>query len=424
MYKKTCLNNGLTILTYYMPNRVSVSLGVWIKVGARYEAQEINGISHFLEHLVFKGTKTKNCEQIKQTIEGAGGTLNGFTSEEVTCYLAKVPAKYIGAAVDVLADLALNAELKCEDIETERRVILEEIRMYNDLPSHLVMELLIKLLWPNQSLGRHIAGEAGSVSSIDRAKLLKFQEEFYSLNNITVVACGNVRHDKFVKQCRTHFASGRSGSANRFTAAYEKQAGLQLSLNVKQTEQTYLALGLHGFFRGHPDYYGLEILHILLGANMSSRLFREVREKRGLAYEIGTSVRCFQDAGAFIVHAGADNQRIKEVLQVVIEQLREIKTHPVEKEELNRAKEYYIGQLRLGLEETAEHMLWLGESFVSLNKVVYPRKVIRAAASVTAQDIMRIAGELFKDTKLNLALIGPLRNKEEEYIKREMRLEN
>lgn len=422
MYKKTCFKNGLTIITHYMPNRVSVALGVWIKAGARYEEKEISGISHFLEHLLFKGTKNRSCEQIKQAIEGVGGSLNGFTSEEVTCYLAKVPAKHTGIAADVLVDMTLNAELKSADIETERKVILEEIRMYQDLPGHLVMEVLIKLLWPEQPLGMHIAGEADSVGAIDRIKLLQFKERFYCLNNIVVTACGDVQHEQFVQQCQTHFAAGRPGAVSRFAAAYENQDGVQLSLQVKETEQTYLALGLPAFPRNHPRYYGLEILHIILGANMSSRLFREVREQRGLAYEIGTSVRAFQDAGAFIVHAGIDNRRVNEVLRIVMEQLEKIKKNPPEEEELHRAREFYIGQLKLGLEETSEQMLWLGENFLTLDKVLYAQEVIRAVEHVTAEEVSRIAKGIFKQTKLNLAVIGPLKHKEEEYIKKEMRL--
>lgn len=417
MYEKTTLNNGLTVATHYMPNRISVSLGVWVKVGSRYEQEQLNGISHFLEHLLFKGTEKRSCEEIKQAVEGIGGSLNGFTSEELTCYLTKVPGKYLSSALDVLADMALNSRLASRDIEMERKVILEEIRMYKDLPGHLVMDLLAKLLWPNQPLGRNIAGEYACIRSITPKQLHDYKQNFYQLNNMFVIACGNLKHNELVEECKRHLGLLSKKQTNGFVAAEQKQTQPQLEIKVKDTEQTHLALGLHSIPHNHPARFSLGLLHIILGANMSSRLFQEVREERGLAYEIGTSVKLYQDAGGFLVHAGIDNQRVIEALEVILEQLRKIKNEEVKPDELNRAKEYYIGQLSLALEDTSDHMLWLGESSILLKKFLYPEQIIRQVEKVGPDELRQLANKILQNRNLNLALIGPLKEKDKQRIK-------
>lgn len=417
MYEKATFNNGLTVASHYMPNRVSVSLGIWVKVGSRYERKNASGISHFLEHLLFKGTAKRSCEEIKQAIEGIGGSLNGFTSEELTCYLTKVPGKYLGLALEVLADMALNSRLASSDIEMERKVILEEIRMYKDLPGHLVVDLLTKLLWPGQPLGRNIAGEYESVKSITPKQLHDYKQKFYQLGNIFVIACGNLKHSQLLEECKRHLAASSARQTDRFALAYHKQTQPQLEIKVKDTEQTHLALGTHSMPRNHPARFSLGLLHIILGANMSSRLFREVREERGLAYEIGTSVKFFQDTGAFFVHAGVDNKRVLEALEVILEQLVKIKKEKVRLDEFKRAKEYYIGQLLLALEDTPDHMLWLGESSISLKKLLYPDQVIRRVQKVEPDDLKQVANKILQNRNLSLALIGPIKDKDKKRIK-------
>ncbi|MCQ9208430.1 MAG: insulinase family protein [Omnitrophica bacterium] len=420
MYKKTRLDNGLTVVSHYMPKRVSVSLGIWIKVGSRYEQARINGISHFLEHLLFKGTKKRTCEEIKQSIEGIGGSLNAFTSEELTCYLTKIPGKYIGPALDVLADMVFNANLAPGDIELERKVILEEIRMYKDLPGHYVSDLLTKLLWPRQPLGMNIAGEAESVGTINREGLFTYRQRFYQANNIVVVACGALEHQELLKKCQRVVPSLGQSQGNAFLLAQERQTSPQFNCYVKDTEQTHLALGMHALARNHPERFCLGLLHVILGANLSSRLFREVRERRGLAYEIGTSVKFYQDTGAFVVHAGVDNRRVQETLEVILEQLRKIKKNKVGREELKRAKEYYVGQLRLALEETVDHMIWLGENFISLNKFLRAEEIIRRVKRINPDQLKRLAKSILEDNNLSLALIGPLKDKDKQRIKKRL----
>jgi predicted Zn-dependent peptidase len=410
------LNNGLTVATHYMPKRVSVALGIWIRVGARYEKKSINGISHFLEHLLFKGTKSRTCEDLKQAIEGVGGSLNGFTSEELTCYLAKVPQRYCALALDILADMVLNARIDNKDVEMERKVILEEIRMYNDLPAHFVMELLSRLLWPNQPLGMNIAGEISSISTLARSQLCAFKQRFYQLPNVAIVACGNLRHNTFLQQCRRQFSFSRNGKINKFTKARAAQAKPKIRFQDKATEQTHLALGVHSLHRNHSQRFALALLHIILGANMSSRLFRHVREERGLAYDIGTAVKFFQDTGAFIIHAGIDNRRLREAVEIILGQLDEINKEGIGPQELKRAKEYYIGQLRLALEDTASYMLWLGEKVCAQKRLLGPEQVIQQVKKIEADEINFLAKKILRYQRFNLALIGPLKEKDKKII--------
>jgi len=414
MYEKSALNNGLKVITHFMPKACSSSLGIWIKTGGRYESAENKGIAHFLEHLLFKGTKKYSCRQIKEEIEGKGGHLNGFTSEELTCYLVKLPSQYLNLALEILADMVLNPLLKDQDIEKERSVILEEIKMYKDQPQSYVYELLDALLWPNQALGEPVIGTFDSVNKIKREDLLKFKENYYQPQNMIISACGYLKHKDLIKKIKKIFPSLRRQSINKFLPAQEKQTKPQLKIFPKDTEQTHLALGFHGFSRIHPLRFALGLLHVILGANMSSRLFNEVREKKGLAYEIGTGLKYFQDTGAFIVHAGIDNQKINAAVDLILKELKKIKKELISQDEFRRAKEFYLGQLLLSLEDTLDHMLWIGESTATLDRVYSYKDILKEINRLSRQDIKNVAQYLFKEEKLNLALIGPLEDKSEE----------
>jgi len=412
MYQKTKLDNGLQIVTSRMPSMQSVALGIWIKVGGRYETAGNKGISHYLEHLLFKGSKKYSCRQIKESIEGVGGSLNGFTAEEYTCYLAKMPSRHLERSLDVLSDMVLNPSLCAEEVEKEKTVILEELKMYKDLPQSYVHELLDELLWPGQPLGMSIIGTVESVQSIGSHSLSAYQKQYYVSPSIMVVAAGVLEHKKIVTRVKKLFSvlKGKQGTA--FTKAEQGQTVPQLTILSKDTEQTHLVLGFHSFKRGHSLRYAQSLLHIIMGANMSSRLFNEVREKRGLAYEIGTQLKRFEDAGAFLVHAGMDNNKVEEALKVVLEELVKPKNEPVTNDEFKRAKEYYLGQLMLTLEDTLEHMLWMGEYGLMLDRVSTLNEVVREVNKVTRKDVQEVARHLFKEENLNLALIGPLKDKE------------
>lgn len=410
MYEKTVLDNGLRIVTHPMPKMQSVALGIWIKAGGRYESVEYKGISHYLEHLAFKGSKNYSCRKIKESIEGVGGSLNGFTSEELTCYLTKLPHSYLDLALDILSDMVINPSLLQQDIEKERTVILEEIKMHKDQPQGYVYDLLDNLLWPNQPLGMSIIGTVESINRTQKQDLNSYKQQYYTPSNIVISATGLLEHNKFINRVKKRFYSLQNNHTPTFSKAKEKQHRPQLEWLDKDTEQTHMALGFHSFRRGHPLKYALGLLNIILGANMSSRLFNELREKRGLAYDIGTQVKRFKDTGAFIVHAGIDNHNVSDAIKLILLELRKAKDELVSIDELKRAKEFYSGQLTLALEDTLDHMLWIGESMSTLNKTYCLDEIIKEIESVKRQDILKASKQIFKKKNLNLALIGPLKD--------------
>ena len=417
IYKKTRLGNGLRIISHCMPKRESAALGIWINVGGRYENSRNKGVSHFLEHLLFKGTRSYSCRQLKESIEGVGGSLNGFTSEELTCYLVKVPAHRINTGLSILSDMVINPTLPAQEIKKEKTVILEELKMYKDLPQSYVYELLDELLWPKQPLGSPIIGTVESVNSLDRRALSDFKKRYYTASNIVVSACGNLDNDKLERAIEKTFSRLKQAELNTFQAAIEKQGGPGFKLFHKETEQTHMALGFRSFKREHPLKHALGMLHIILGANMSSRLFNEIREKRGLAYEIGTQVKRFQDTGAFVVHAGIDNLKVFEAVPLILKELKKTRSSLVTPGEFRRAKEFYTGQLRLALEDTLEHMLWIGETTLMLDKTFALDQVIAEVNLVDRYDIREAAREVFNNENINLSLIGPLGSAENKILK-------
>lgn len=413
MYKKTVLENGLKITAHQMGSMQSVALGIWIKTGGRYETARYKGIAHYLEHLVFKGSKKYSCRSIKESIEGIGGSLNGFTSEELTCYLVKLPKLHLDLAVDILSDMSINPLLDQKEITKERTVILEEAKMYKDLPQSYVYELLDELMWPGQPLGTTIIGTPESINRINKQELSLFKNQYYVPSNIVVSVAGSFEYNKFLKHIKHIFSPLKSGVRSRFVGVKETQGRPQLKLLHKDTEQTHLALGFHGVKREDPLKYALGLLHIILGANMSSRLFNEVREKKGLAYEIGTQVKYFQDTGAFIVHAGIDNRKVNQALGLILQELEKTKEKLVSNDEFRRAKDFYLGQLALSLEDTLDHMLWIGESTASIGKVYSLQDTIQKVNQVKREDIRSAAGYIFKEKSLNAAMIGPLKDSEQ-----------
>lgn len=421
MYKKSVLDNGVRVITYEMPKMKSSAFGVWFGAGGRFETKENNGISHFLEHMCFKGSERFSGKRIKRIIEGAGGSLNGFTSEEFTCYLAKVLPKNLKEALAVICDMALRPLIDNKELEKERLVILEEIRMYRDQPQSYVYELLDALIWPDHPLGMSLTGTPETVGKITRADLTAYKNDFYSAANIVVSASGPVKHNDFLSAVKKELAKLPQKAPNKFLP-FCPDFKRRSNIFYKDTEQTHIALGFPSLERGHPDRHALMLLHIILGANMSSRLFDELREKRGLAYEIGTYAKFLNDTGVFFVHAGVDNNKVIEVLEVIMRELARIKNSRVGAKEFGRAKDFYLGQLTFALEQTMEEMLYMGEQFISLGRVKTQEEIIRELNRVKIGDLERIAREVFREEKINLALIGPASDKDKADIEKTLRL--
>ncbi|MCK4993866.1 MAG: insulinase family protein [Candidatus Omnitrophica bacterium] len=413
MYEFSVLENGLKAVTCKLANTRSAAVGLWVKTGGRYEPKKLSGISHFFEHIVFKGSKKRSYRQIKESIEGVGGMLNGFTSEEVTCFLAKVLSKHIPVALDVLLDMLLNPLIRQSDIDKERLVIFEEIKMYFDLPHHLAYDNLQKMLWPEHALGRNLAGEVKTLNGINKEQLLQFKKKYYDLSNMLICVCGDIEHSQLLKMLDGVFKHKGRSSKKKYKNSGSEQVSVnqrepRVSLINKETQQSHIALGTHSLTRIHPLRYALILLHIILGANMSSRLFNEVREKRGYAYEIATAVKRYDDTGAFIVHAGVVNKKLIDACSLILKELKKTCKSPVKATELLRAKEYFSGQMLMSLDDNLDRMVWVGEKLVNNRKVLDPTEIIKAVDAVTPDEIMKVGNLIFSKGNFNLSVVGPV----------------
>ena len=410
-HRITALPNGLRVLTLEMPAMDSVSLGLWIGAGGRHEEERQNGISHLLEHLLFKGTARRTARQISEAIESVGGSLNGFTSEEYTCYMAKVLHRDIRRGADVLFDMYLHAALKPEEIAREKAVIREEIHMYLDMPQHHVSDLYNEVLWPGQPLGRPLVGSAETVGAISRGAVAAYRDGRYVPANTVFAAAGRVGHAGLLEIAR-RLSPERAAPRRpaRFRPAVEAQNGPAFLLRNKPTEQTHLCVGVRAYSRLHPDRYALHLLSIALGETMSSRLFQSVRERHGLAYAISTSVSRYADTGAFTVQAGVENGKFIKALSLILKELASVRDKGLRRAELERAKVYWSGQFCMAREKTTQTMLGIGESLLCAGEVLTREEIQSSISRVTLEDVRRVAVDIFRDGRLNMAAIGPHRD--------------
>ncbi len=415
MFKITQLPSGIRVATAEMPYMDSITLGVWVGVGGRYESTRLSGASHFIEHLLFKGTQRRSAKQISQTVEGIGGYLNAFTGEETTCYYAKASHDHFDTLLDVLSDMYLHSRFSVADIEKERGVIKEELLMYHDQPDHYVHELLTETLWPKHPLGRSLAGTVKSLDGMNRAGLLDFKQKKYVAANTVVAVAGHCEHEDIVRRVEKTLRLPKDGRPPGFEPANITQRGAQLRFYTKNCEQSHLAIGIRGYSRHDPRRYALKALSVILGENMSSRLFQTIREKHGLAYSIQSSTSYLSDTGALLISAGLDTKRLHRALALILTELRKISRQPPSAIELRRAKDYAIGQMRLGLESTANRMMWLGEHLLAYGAIQSPAEVERHIAGVSAVDVQKAAADIFRDQHLNVAVITP--SKDEKAIR-------
>lgn len=422
MYRKTVLTNGFKIVTNQMKERDSVSIGFWIGSGGRYEDDRIKGSAHFLEHILFKGSKKFSCNEIKEQIEGVGGSLNAFTAEEATCYYAKIPAKQVNRTFDVLSDIVFYPLIAKKDVDRERTVILEEIKMYQDLPQCLVLEHLDELMWPDHPLGKNLAGTIESVSGLTNKDLRDFHGCHYTADNVVLAVCGNVDHKKFASVVKRKLGEVDSGTKRQCLSAGGPQTLPRIRFFRKDIEQMHLALGMPGVSIHQEEKYILSLLNIILGGNMSSRLFNEVREKRGLAYSIGSTFKCLDDTGVFMIRAGVDNTKIVESVDVILKELKKIRARGVTQNEFSRAKDYYLGQALLGLEDTMDYMIWMGESMTMRKKIRPFSEIIALVKKIKRDDIKKLAAQIFNDSRFNLSIVGPISPKQEKGLSSLMKI--
>ena len=407
MYEISTLPGGLRVITAPMPHMESVSVGIWIGIGGRFESRSRAGISHFLEHLLFKGTHRRSAKQLSQTVEGVGGYLNAFTGEENTCYYAKASYRHLAVLLDVLADMYRHPKLAAADIAKERQVIKEELLMYRDQPDHYVQELLAETTWPGHPLGRSLTGTTESLDQIERGTLVDFKNQHYVPVNTVVAVAGHCEHAEIVARVAGQFPSATPGRSARFQAVTAVQRTPQFRFLTKAVEQTHLAIAIRGYSRHDTRRYSLKLLSVILGENMSSRLFQTIREEHGLAYSIQSATSYFADTGAFLISAGLDTKRLPKALRLILNELAKLSRRPPPAEELRRAKDYAIGQMRLGMESTSNQMMWCGEHLLAYGCVQAPNEIEQKLEAITAAQIQEVAADLFRDSRLNAAVITP-----------------
>jgi len=412
VYRKVTLGNGLRLITSSMPHIPSVSVVFFIGVGACYEIEAEVGISHFIEHLCFKGTKRyRTSREISEAIEGVGGIINGSTDKEISSFWCKVASQHSLLAVDVLVDLLRNSRFDAKDIDRERQIIIEEINMNLDFPQQRVGMLIDELLWPGQPLGRDVAGNKETVAALTRQQMLNFFSHHYLPNNTVVSIAGDIEQEQV--QDIINQALG-DWIPNKVSARFSnggKQEAPRLHIEFRDTEQAHLCLGVPGLSLLHPDRFTIDLLSVVLGEGMSSRLFTEVRERQGLAYDIHSYVDHFTDSGAAIIYAGVDPERVDSALKAILSQLYQLK-EGISEIELNKAKELAKGRLLLSLENSRNVAVWLGAQEMLTNRILTVDEIISLVEAVTTDDLRRVAQQLLTSEKLNLAIVGPVKEEE------------
>ncbi|MEY2408086.1 MAG: hypothetical protein QOF48_756 [Verrucomicrobiota bacterium] len=410
MYRVTRLPNGLTVATAEMPHLASVSLGLWVGVGGRFEPAELNGASHFIEHMLFKGTRRRNAEQISQAVEGIGGYLNAFTSEENSCFYAKATRVHFDELLDVIVDMFLNSTFDPMELTKEREVIKEELASYLDQPHQLVQELLNETLWPDHPLGRSLTGTVKTIDTLTRAELLGFRRKNYVAPATLIVAAGACRHEKVVRAVSKFASRFPTGSNPVFEPCIPTQGKPRIRLHPRDTAQLQMAMGIRVCSRRDPRRYALRILNAILGENMSSRLFQLLREERALAYSVHSSLAFYDDVGSMTISAGLDTDKLPQALRLIRHELRRLVARAPGAAELRRARDYIIGQLDLGLEGSESQMTWVGEHYLAHGRIVTAAELKQRLRGVTAADVRGVARDFFKPERVSLAVVSPLKS--------------
>ena len=413
MYQISKLPDGLTVATAEMPHMASISVGLWVGIGSRYEPPELNGVCHFIEHMLFKGTTRRSAREISQAVEGLGGYINAFTAEETTCFHARAGSERFEELFDVLMDMLLHSRFAPDDVRKERNVIKEEIAMYLDEPQHHVQELLNATIWPEQPLGRPITGTLETLDDFSRSHLVNFLRRNYVSSNILVVAAGRLKHGRVTRTVSRYSRFIRSGPEPNFSPARNEQCEPRINFFTKDTEQTQIALGLRACSRHDPRRYALRLLNAILGENMSSRLFQLLREERGLAYSIYSSASFFHDIGDLVISAGLETNNVPAALRLIVRELRRLTETPPGTAEVRRACDYVIGQMELSLESTEHQMNWLGEQLLGYGQVFRPAEIKRRLRDVTPGEIRSAARAFFRPERLSLAMVSAMKSDRE-----------
>ncbi len=404
---KEVLDNGITLITEAMPAVRSVALGIWLRVGSRHESQAENGISHFLEHMVFKGTTHRTAEEIARAADAIGGHLDAFTAKECTSFSIKVLDEHVPRAFEILADLVKNPLLRPEDIAKESKVIQEEIKMVEDTPDDLVHEIFTQNYWRGHALGRPILGTRRTVGSFNRPRLRAYFRRFYTPRNMIIAAAGHLQHGQIAELAYKEFGHLPAGKAAPPGAAPVAHPVIRHH-HKKNLEQVHICLGTPAYPHAHEKRFACYVLNTVLGGGMSSRLFQNIREKRGLAYAVFSGLSTFSDAGCLSVYAATAPQNVRQVVDLIVAELARLKAEPLGEPELQRAKDYLKGSTLLGLESTMSRMSNLARQEMYFGRYISLDEIGRQVDAVTAADVQSVARELLQSDRIALTVLGPL----------------
>jgi len=406
MYQKTVLDNGLRVITEAMPTFNSVTLGIWANVGSRHESYEDNGITHFLEHLMFKGTEHHSASDIAEIMDGVGGHLNAFTEKEQTCYYAHIMDRHLPLALELLADMLRHSLFDPEEMEREKNVVLEEIRMYEDSPDEIIFDLFTQTLLDGHPLGQSTLGRHDVIQSLTRDDLVGFVEEHYTPQNLMVAAAGNLEHQQVVELAETMFGdlTGNLRRRHDLTPTVKKAR----LLRYRDTEQVYICMGNRGLSARDERKYTMFLLDSILGGSMSSRLFQEIRERRGLVYSVSSFRNAYLDIGLSGIFAGTGPQNMDEVIGLIRSILADLHSDGITDKELARAKEHFKGNFVLGLESTGNRMIRLAKSEFFHGRLVPHEEVVEKIEAVTREEINQLADSYLNPADFSLVVLGPV----------------
>ncbi|OGC06423.1 hypothetical protein A2526_06745 [candidate division WOR-1 bacterium RIFOXYD2_FULL_36_8] len=413
--EKTILNNGLTVITESIPSLRSAAFGIVVGAGSGDELKNEEGLTHFIEHMAFKGTDRRSAFQIASELDAVGGKMNAYTSKEYTLYYSVVLSTHLSVAVDVISDIFLNPLLKEEDIQMEKGVILEEINMYEDTPDELVHDLFYNAILHGHPIGKSTLGTKETVSGFEKNSFIKYRDRLYKPDNVIISGAGDVDHKNLVSMLEKAFENFQGEKKSKENVLPDIKRDIKIK--KKDTEQVHLCLGTKGVSQLDDDRYTLSVLDTILGGSMSSWLFQEVREKRGLAYSIYSTAQPFRDFGIFYVYAGTEKKNVKQVIDLTLEQFKKMKQDGISEEELSRAKEHLKGGLVLGLESSSARMSYIAKSEFFHKKTIFIEEIFNKIDKISQKDIIRLAQKIFDDKYLTLAVIGDVSDVHPDYLR-------
>lgn len=405
MITSTILDNGVRVITEHVEHMHTVAIGIWVANGSRNESPECNGVAHFIEHLLFKGTGRRTARQISMELDSMGGILNAFTGHEYVCYYAKVLSKFLPRVTDLLSDIFLHSTFPADELERERKVILQEIKMRDDSPEEAIHDRFHQNFWSGHALGNSILGTEEIINGISRDAVVQYKQSRYRPDDIIVSAAGNVNHEELVALVAAEFST-LSSSWKPDGYGFRPKGGRRLNLCERDLEQTLICMGTRALQQDHPDRYAMHLLTTILGGGMSSRLFQEVREKKGLAYSVYSYVISHADSGALVVYSGTEQKHCREVIDIALTEMKRLKHEPVTLVELDSAREQLKGKLLMSLESSDSLMTRLAKNVIYLGHHQPIEKILEGFDAVTPQAVMDCAGLLFDGECLNLEVMG------------------